>query len=328
MAAAPLHPLPAAPALPAPVLPAIVAHADWSVSPKHRWMVRARLADGGRYRASAPELVGDLPSLLERLQGPVLLGLDLPIGLPLAYARRAGIGSFMPWLRQLGRGRSKEFFDVAAEKSDVSVERPFYPARPGGKKKCHLTDGLELDDVRLLYRRCDRSPERPPAAPMFWTIGPQQVGKAALSAWREVLIPALRGGGTAIWPFDGELPALLGSSHVVVAETYPGEIYRHLGVDFRPSGSKRLRKGDPAARRANGGALLAAAARSDVDLDPGLREAIGAGFDRSHGGDDGFDATVGLLGMINVLRGNRPSGEPDDPDVRGLEGWILGQAAT
>jgi len=36
---------------------------------------------------------------------------------------------------------------------------------------------------------------------------------------------------------------------------------------------------------------------------------------------------VGLLGMLNVVLGRRPSGEPDDPLVRRLEGWILGQTA-
>jgi hypothetical protein len=35
---------------------------------------------------------------------------------------------------------------------------------------------------------------------------------------------------------------------------------------------------------------------------------------------------VGLLGMVNVLRGGRPPGAPDDPVVRRIEGWILGQA--
>ena len=34
---------------------------------------------------------------------------------------------------------------------------------------------------------------------------------------------------------------------------------------------------------------------------------------------------VGLLGMLNVVRGYRATGEPDDPAVRDIEGWILGQ---
>jgi len=32
-----------------------------------------------------------------------------------------------------------------------------------------------------------------------------------------------------------------------------------------------------------------------------------------------------VFGMLNVLRGARASGEPDDPVVLRIEGWILGQ---
>ena len=45
-----------------------------------------------------------------------------------------------------------------------------------------------------------------------------QVGKAAIIGWREVLAPALRGGGSvSLWPFDGSLPSLLVPGNVVVA---------------------------------------------------------------------------------------------------------------
>ena len=38
-----------------------------------------------------------------------------------------------------------------------------------------------------------------------------------------------------------------------------------------------------------------------------------------------FDATIGLLGMLEVLMNRRKSGEPNDATVKKLEGWILGQ---
>ena len=41
---------------------------------------------------------------------------------------------------------------------------------------------------------------------------------------------------------------------------------------------------------------------------------------------DGFDAVVGLLGMLNVVLQARPPGEPDDPEIRAIEGWMLGRA--
>jgi hypothetical protein len=37
---------------------------------------------------------------------------------------------------------------------------------------------------------------------------------------------------------------------------------------------------------------------------------------------------VGLFGMLNVVLGRLPCGEPDDPVVRRIEGWILGQSAS
>ena len=61
-----------------------------------------------------------------------------------------------------------------------------------------------------------------------------------------------------------------------------------------------------------------------MTLDPKLKRDIETGFPD---GDDAFDATVGLLGMLEVLMNRRKSGEPDDESVRKLEGWILGQAS-
>lgn len=63
-------------------------------------MARATLRDGV-YTASAPEQVTNAGSLLMDLQtefatrGPVLVGFDFPIGLPAAYAGRAGISDFL-----------------------------------------------------------------------------------------------------------------------------------------------------------------------------------------------------------------------------------------
>ena len=61
----------------------IAAHADWSAHPGKRWLAEARRAGG--WRMAAPRLVGDtarlLPDLL-RDGGPVVLGLDLPLGVP------------------------------------------------------------------------------------------------------------------------------------------------------------------------------------------------------------------------------------------------------
>ena len=46
------------------------------------------------------------------------------------------------------------------------------------------------------------------------------------------------------------------------------------------------------------------------------------------GADDRFDPVVGVFGMLNVVRGARLSGEPENPAIRRIEGWILGQVAV
>lgn len=53
------------------------------------------------------------------------------------------------------------------------------------------------------------------------------------------------------------------------------------------------------------------------------KHSVGAGKD----GEDRFDAVVGLLGMLDVVLGNRRPGEPEDDTTR-IEGWILGQHST
>jgi hypothetical protein len=124
----------------------------------------------------------------------------------------------------------------------------------------------------------------------------------------------------AYWPFEGGLNDLLESHATVVAETYPAEFYGHLGLP-RLIGKRRQ-----ANRAALSTRLSSAAAALGVRLDPDLQHQIDDGFGAARHGEDAFDAFVGLLGMINVLSGVRPSGEPlDDECVTTVEGWILGQ---
>lgn len=306
--------------------PALVAHADWSAHPGKRWLAAARLMPAGGYAAGAPQPVGEPDALIERLLaaaggGAVLLGLDLPVGLPAAYTRCAGVDDFPALLPQLGRGDWADFYCPAERPQDISLRRPFYPARPGGARRQHLLEGLGLALDELL-RRCDRrTAERPAAAALFWTLGPQQVGKAAIAGWRDLLAPGLASGRLALWPFAGCLEDALRPGWVVAAETYPAECYRHLGV--RLTGSKR----SPEARRQAGPTLLAWSRDAGVALEPTLAEQIAGGFGARADGEDRFDAVVGLFGMLNVVLGRRAPGEPPDGDVRRVEGWILGQTA-
>jgi hypothetical protein len=308
-------------------LPALVLHADWSTHPAKRWQSTAVLLADRRYRLLPTARTEDLWRSLEDQPGPVLLGFDFPLGLPAAYAARAGIDDFFAALPHFGSGRFAAFYVVAGRPEEIELGRPFYPKRPGGCRRQQLLQGLGLGDWSDLLRRCDRrTPTRNAACALFWTLGGSQVGKAAIAGWRDLLVPALRDGvDVGLWPFQGRLEELLARHRFTIAETYPGEAYGHLGLipALRRDGGKR----DGDARRRAAARLLAAAARLDVDVEPAAQAEIEDGFGGGTDGEDRFDALVGLLGMLGVVRGERGSGEPDDPVVRRIEGWILGQAA-
>ena len=118
-------------------LPTLVAHADWSSVPSKRWMAVGRLT-GATYELDAPEPVGQVASLLSRLQQrainhePFIVGFDFPIGVPAAYAQCSGIERFLDELQKFGTGRWSTFYNVAISPGEVSPCRPFYPFRPGG----------------------------------------------------------------------------------------------------------------------------------------------------------------------------------------------------
>jgi len=152
---------------------------------------------------------------------------------------------------------------------------------------------------------------------LFFTLGGAQVGRAAISGWRELLQPSLD--RLRLWPFDGPLPSLLAQTGFVVAEIYPAEAYGHLGVAI---GSRsRTTKKSREHRRAACAHWLTGGLPDAIVLSREARAAILTGF----ASDDDFDAFAGLLGMLLVVLGLRPPGEPADPEVRAVEGWILGQ---
>ncbi|MBD0270982.1 MAG: hypothetical protein ICV73_03545 [Acetobacteraceae bacterium] len=302
----------------------IAAHADWSLDSRKRWITVARLR-GGAWEAEAPAPVGDVAALLPRLLdggGPVALGLDLPLGLPREYARHMAEPDFPAFLR--GLAARPGFFAVSAGLETVSRDRPFYPARGvrGMTRAAHAA-ALGMDGPLGLSRWCDRATaERPAGAPLFWTLGANQSGKAAIAAWRDWLLPALGAGlPVSLWPFEGGLRMLLAPGRAALAEVYPAEALRQCGL--RLPGSKRAQ----GPRRALAPSLRAAMDARRAMPSPALAAAVADGFGSDAAGEDRFDSVVGLLGLVGVLDGARPDFVPDDPWVRHWEGWVLGQTA-
>ena len=283
---------------------------------------------GWRLDAACP--VGPLETWLDRLRtdsggGAVALGVDLPLGLPREYAQRfVQTNDFVEFLRCL-YARDDEwqnFFHVCAERHEISPARPFYPARGiAGMTRAAHAAAMGLEGPSGLSRRCDRATtSRPAGAPLFWTLGANQTGKAAITAWRDVLLPAMASAKPPrLWPFEGGLHSLLAPGAVVIAETYPAESMRQRGLHLL--GSKR-RQSDRAALRP---ALDAALAERGAIPSPALQAEIDSGFGEDASGEDRFDSLLGLLGLLAVLDGSQPDFIPDDPLVRQWEGWVLGQ---
>jgi len=304
-------------------------HADWSTAAKKRWVACAARADCG-WQISLPRLVGDTRAFVDKLfaaSSPVLVGFDFPIGLPETYGRLTGFADFLTALDSFGQGEWAEFFVVADTHQQISRTRPFYPrASTAGSKHVHLLHGLGIDsiDIDALRRQCERaSPSHKAACPLFWTLGGNQVGKAAISGWQEVITPSRRR-GAQLWPFDGSLAELSISGAPVLAETYPAEAYGHVGVAFSSKMSKR-RQAD---RRAVMVGLFDWARQRHVAFAEQLATQVMDGFGPRADGEDPFDALIGLLGMIEVVDGRRLERPSHRNRREDWQGWILGQAES
>jgi hypothetical protein len=299
-----------------------LVHADWSTSPRKRWAATALRVKTG-WRVEVPIRVGDTELFLNYLRegaGLTLSGFDFPIGLPESYGQKTGLEDFCSAIDIFGYGSWSDFYNVANAANEISIFRPFYPQRSSSNaRQVHLIEAHGCGSIEELRRRCEQATKsRRAACSLFWTLGGNQVGKAAISGWKEIISPARRL-GAKLWPFEGSLEVLAKTSGLVLAETYPGEAYGHLGVKFAAGESKR---------RQNDRAKLASqivnwSFSNNVALTPELASLIAEGFGPRADGEDAFDAVMGLFGMIEVIDGRRQEG----PLCEGKwEGWILGQS--
>lgn len=307
----------------------LLVHADWSVAPAKRWAAAAT-TDGSAAHVFELLAVSScsrfLQALSDRAQDePVVAGFDFPIGVPAAYGVKTGLSNFPELLSAIGAGPWAEFTSIARTPDQISVTRPFYPATSqAGLKQESLLRAHNVDGMDALRRACERATaERRAACSLFWTLGGNQVGRAALAGWLEILRPALAS-GARLWPFAGALDELTKTSGLVLAETYPAEAYGHVGVQFAATESKRRRDD----RRNKAFAVLDWAERHCVSFEAPVRQALEDGFGDDPAGEDRFDALLGLLGMVEVATGRRCDAPLEPSEITRWEGWILGQSAN
>lgn len=290
-------------------------------------MACARLEPQGAYVVEAPEPVADVSSLLDRLgqrtghDAVILLGVDFPIGLPIAYAQRVGISSFRTALAGFGAGSWTDFYTITASPTLV---RPFYPPPSqvkGQYSRQQLATALGVDDLSELRRLCEhKTAIRKAAECLFFTMGGAQVGAGAIVGWRDLIQPALD--RVRLWPFDGSLQELLQRPGVIISEIYPAEAYTHLGVQIGSAykTTKTNRDHRAVAVRTVGARFSS----GRIQLSASAASALSGGCAT----EDDFDALVGVLSMLLVVTGQQPSDIPDSEAIRTVEGWILGCGST
>lgn len=306
----------------------ILYHADWSMHANKRWVASATRA-GENWTVDVPRKVGASELFLDELfekksrGNCVLAGFDFPIGVPLAYGSKTCFGSFQKAILAFGNAPGwEDFFAVAESAAEVTLKRPFFPHRSfRGVRRDSLVAGLGVESFSDLIRKCEKGGNgRRAACALFWTLGANQVGKGALTGWQEIVRPALKG-GALLWPFAGQLEDLASRPCLAIAETYPADAYACLGASFRHGESKRRQED----RQKKAEAILRWAWERNVCLDA-AKNVVRRGFDESEGGEDAFDALVGLLAMISVVTKDLAEASVVlPPSSAGWEGWILGR---
>lgn len=143
------------------------------------------------------------------LPRPLLITVDVPIGLPAGYpCVWKEFGGFLPWLDERREDEWKSM--VVDSVAKQTPQSPFVVCRKDEKK---LAGQFPL-------RLCEA---RTRGESLYWCVGGKQVGKAALQFWRDTLLPLRKGLGSelAVWPFE----PICGKS-VVVAECYPAMLHQ------------------------------------------------------------------------------------------------------
>jgi hypothetical protein len=303
------------------VIPSRILCADWGKD-AHKRAVYIADVSTRTVRRIASE-AWSLTSVVEEAErhassGPVFVTFDVPIGVPSSYlaAARDRFGctadSFLDLLTHVARLR--RFFTPTDQASRWRLQQPFFsvPQETGGLSsyfRAAAQRGVNL------YRSIDRATG---AKPMFARSGiPGAVGAATCALWSE-LTKALQGERTfTIWPFEGELEALLPSSRIVLGEIYPRAAYATALLN------------DPVERRsrlsiAKTDAMTRLAAIKTLKKAEWIRtsEVALEDLEDACDGEDDFDACLTAAALLRCALENLPMhARLESPRV---EGGILG----
>ena len=82
-------------------------------------------------------------------------------------------------------------------------------------------DALGFTNIDSPRRICVRkTPFRGPASSLFWALGGQQVGRADIVGWRDLIAPVLSDKSlpVSIWPFNGRFHELISQIYILIVD--------------------------------------------------------------------------------------------------------------
>jgi len=255
-------------------------------------------------------------------RGPVLATFDVPLGIPDTYLAAAArllswrSSTFLDFLVHACSVR--DFFNGTALPADWKIERPFFsvPVGDGGLRS--FESAASQYGVNL-YRVIDR---RTRAKTLFAKSGiPGTVGAATCALWQELGPRLAANRSFKMWPFEGELDALLKSAPVVLGEVYPRAAYATALIDGPTNGRPRLSvaKTDPLVRRSAVQSIQSVKWVRELEVEIEDR-------DYAEANEDDFDACLTAAALLRCVLEKLPMTCPiDSPRV---EGGILGTGSV
>ena len=197
-----------------------------------------------------------------------MIGIDAVLGVPADYWKLVieqcssfQAGTFVDWLRNIDPEGS--FFDTVKEPDQWSLERPWFAVKKG-------VDGLKsfTSKGKNGLLRCIEKATK--GKPLFAVSGmPGTVGSGSRVLWKELIPLLVDKPDFSIWPFEGELSALLDKQGIVVAETYPKLAYAAALTECLPASWINIAKRHPSNLECACDCLTRAAWVSDFQVDLG-----------------------------------------------------------